>query len=110
MNLKIFNDPNPNFLILDKNENFYEISELNLIDYCLSIKVKIIFFINKKINMNVRKQINEKKSYFFFSEIWESGAGNSVFRLCNSLNKKKYNIFIICMNHCAYEKIFKSRY
>ena len=81
-------DPNPNFLILDKNENFYEISKLNLIDYCLEYKGQNYILYKKKINTNVRKQINEKKILFFFSEIWERGAGNSVFRLCNSLNKK----------------------
>ena len=31
-------DPNPNFLILNVDDNFYEISELNLIDYCLEYK------------------------------------------------------------------------
>ena len=46
-----------------------------------------------------------KKNLIFLARFGR-GAGNSVFRLCNSLNKKKYNIFIICMNHCAYEKEF----
>jgi len=33
-------DPNPNFLILNVDNNFYEISELDLIDYCLEYKGK----------------------------------------------------------------------
>ena len=48
----------------------------------------------------------KKNLIFFLARFGRGGAGNSVFRLCNSLNKKKYNIFIICMNHCAYEKEF----
>ena len=99
-------DPSPNFLILNADNNFYEISKLDLNDYCLEYKGKITYYINKKIDIDVKKQINEKKPYFFFSKIWKGGAGNSVFKLCNSLNKKKYNIYIICMNHCAYEKEF----
>ena len=41
---------------------------------------------------------------FFLARFGKGGAGNSVFRLCKNLNKKKYNIFIICLNQCAYEK------
>ena len=41
---------------------------------------------------------------FFLARFGKGGAGNSVFRLCKSLNKKKYNIFVICLNKCAYEK------
>lgn len=33
-------DPKPNFLILSKRNNFYEIDELNLIDYCVGYKGK----------------------------------------------------------------------
>ena len=48
----------------------------------------------------------KKNLIFFLARFGRGGAGNSVFRLCNSLNKKKYNIFIICMNYCAYKKEF----
>ena len=41
---------------------------------------------------------------FFLARFGKGGAGNSVFKLCNSLNKKKYRIFVICMNYCAYKK------
>ena len=41
---------------------------------------------------------------FFLARFGKGGAGNSVFRLCKNLNKKKYNIFVICLNKCAYEK------
>ena len=35
------------------------------------------------------------------------GAGNSIFRLCKGLKKKKYNISIICLKNCSYDKEFK---
>ena len=52
---------------------------------------------------------------FFLARFGFGGAGNSVYKLCRALNKKKYNISIICLNKCAYEsnlrkagiKIFK---
>jgi len=52
---------------------------------------------------------------FFLARFGLGGAGNSVYKLCKALNKKKYNINIICLNKCAYEnnlrkagiKIFK---
>ena len=43
---------------------------------------------------------------FFLARFGFGGAGNSVFRLATSLNQKKYKIFIICLNHWAYEKQF----
>ena len=45
----------------------------------------------------------KKNLIFFLARFGKGGAGNSVFKLCNSLNKKKYNIFVICINHCAYK-------
>ena len=48
----------------------------------------------------------KKNLIFFLARFGKGGAGNSVFKLCSALNKKKYNIFVICMNHCAYEKEF----
>ena len=43
----------------------------------------------------------------FISEFNRGGAGNSLFRLCVNLPKKSYNINIICLNECAYEKELK---
>ena len=45
--------------------------------------------------------------YFFLARFGYGGAGNSVYRLCKSLNKKKFNINVICLNSCAYEKNLK---
>ena len=46
----------------------------------------------------------KKNLIFFLARFGRGGAGNSVFKLCNSLNKKKYNIFVVCINNCAYKK------
>ncbi len=35
------------------------------------------------------------------------GAGNSIFRLCKYLPKKKFNISIICLKKCFFDKKFK---
>ena len=43
----------------------------------------------------------------FISEFNYGGAGNSLFRLITHLPKKKYNINVICLNKCAYEKELK---
>jgi glycosyltransferase involved in cell wall biosynthesis len=43
----------------------------------------------------------------FISEFNHGGAGNSIFRLCKGLSKKKYNINVICLNDCSYEKHLK---
>ena len=43
----------------------------------------------------------------FLSEFNRGGAGNSLFRLCVNLPKKFYNINVICLNECAYEKELK---
>jgi len=43
----------------------------------------------------------------FISEFNYGGAGNSLFRLCKNLPKKIYNINIICLNDCTYEKELK---
>ncbi len=45
----------------------------------------------------------------FLSKFTHGGAGNSIFRLCESLSKKKYNINIICLNQCSYKKEFKKK-
>ena len=43
----------------------------------------------------------------FISEFNYGGAGNSLFKLCKNLPKNIYNINIICLNSCAYEKELK---
>ena len=43
----------------------------------------------------------------FLSRFVKGGAGNSIFRLCKGLPKKKFNISIICLNNCAFDKEFK---
>ena len=43
----------------------------------------------------------------FLSRFGVGGAGNSIFRLCKGLKKKKYNISIICLKNCSYDKEFK---
>ena len=43
----------------------------------------------------------------FISEFNYGGAGNSLFRLCKNLPKKIYDINVICLNDCAYEKELK---
>jgi len=45
---------------------------------------------------------------FFLPTFSYGGAGNSVFRLCKSLDKKKYNINIISIGKCDYKKEFKA--
>lgn len=46
----------------------------------------------------------KKNLIFFLARFGKGGAGNSVFKLCKSLNKRKYNIFAVCINNCAYKK------
>ena len=46
----------------------------------------------------------KKNLIFFLARFGKGGAGNSVFKLCKSLNKRKYNIFVVCINNCAYKK------
>ena len=43
----------------------------------------------------------------FLSRFGVGGAGNSIFRLCKGLSKKKFNISIICLKSCSYENEFK---
>ena len=38
-----------------------------------------------------------------------SGAGNSVFRLINSLDANQFNINIICLRKCDYKKKFNKK-
>ena len=41
---------------------------------------------------------------FFLARFGKGGAGNSVYRLCKVLDKKKFDITVLCLNKCAYEK------
>jgi glycosyltransferase involved in cell wall biosynthesis len=43
----------------------------------------------------------------FLSRFGMGGAGNSIFRLCKGLPKKQFNISIICLKNCSYDKEFK---
>ena len=43
----------------------------------------------------------------FLSRFGIGGAGNSIFRLCKSLSKKKFNISIICLKSCSFDKEFR---
>jgi glycosyltransferase involved in cell wall biosynthesis len=47
------------------------------------------------------------KLIIFLSRFGVGGAGNSIFRLCKGLPKKKFNISIICLNNCPFDKEFK---
>ena len=44
---------------------------------------------------------------FFLSRFTYGGAGLSIFKLCKALPKNKYNINIICLNECSFDKKFK---
>ena len=64
------------------------------------MEVFLFFFKRKEKNCVEMK----KNLVFFLARFGKGGAGNSVFRLVTSLDQKKYNISIICLNRCAYEK------
>ena len=40
----------------------------------------------------------------FLSEFNLGGAGNSLFKLCKKISKKKFCISVICLNKCYYKK------
>lgn len=44
---------------------------------------------------------------FFLPTFIFGGAGNSIYRLCSKLNKKKYNIYIISIGKCYFRKILQ---
>lgn len=46
--------------------------------------------------------------FFFLARFGLGGAGNSVYRLCQNLDKNKYNVNVICLNKCAYETKLKN--
>ena len=43
----------------------------------------------------------------FLSRFGVGGAGNSIFRLCKGLPKKRFNISIICLKNCPYDREFR---
>ncbi len=43
----------------------------------------------------------------FLSKFTSGGAGNSIYRLCKGLSKKKFDISIICLKKCFFDKEFK---
>jgi glycosyltransferase involved in cell wall biosynthesis len=45
---------------------------------------------------------------FFLPNFCYGGAGNSIFRLCKSLDKRKYKINIISLGKCSYKKDFQN--
>jgi len=62
--------------------------------------------LKKKIKVPVKMK---KNIIFFLARFGLGGAGNSVYRLSSSLNKKKLNINVICLNKCAYESKLKKK-
>ena len=43
--------------------------------------------------------MKKKKLIFFLPEFVKGGAANSIYSLCRNINKKKYQIFIICLKN-----------
>ncbi len=54
-------------------------------------------------------QKNKKNLIILIPKFKFSGAGNSVFRLINFLDPKKFNISIICLQKCDYKKKFNKK-
>ena len=54
-------------------------------------------------NIGLKMKIN---LIFFLPKFVQGGAGNSIFRLCKGLSKKKFNISIICLKNCPFDKEF----
>jgi glycosyltransferase involved in cell wall biosynthesis len=49
--------------------------------------------------------INQKiELVFFLPNFGSGGAGKSITEICEKINKKKFNITIICLNKCFYKK------
>ena len=51
----------------------------------------------------------KKNLIFFLARFGFGGAGNSVYRLSSSLDKKKFNVNVVCLNKCAYESKLKKK-
>ena len=54
-------------------------------------------------------QKNKKNLIIIIPKFKFSGAGNSVFKLINFLDTRKYNINVICLNKCDYKKKFNKK-
>ena len=48
--------------------------------------------------------MKKKQIIFFLANFGQGGAGKSIVNLCSKLNKKKYDIAILCLNTCYYKK------
>ena len=51
--------------------------------------------------------IDRKHIIFFLPNFNQGGAGNSILKISNGLNRKKYSSTIICLGKCFYKKQFK---
>lgn len=49
----------------------------------------------------------KKKIIFFLANFNQGGAGQSITRLCLELNKKKYDVTVLCLQKCYYKNILK---
>ena len=49
--------------------------------------------------------MKKKHIIFFLANFNQGGAGKSIVNLCLNLDKKKYDISIICLNRCYYKPI-----
>ena len=49
--------------------------------------------------------MEKKQIIFFLANFNQGGAGKSIVNLCLNLDKKKYDISIICLNRCYYKPI-----
>ena len=71
-----------------------------------------IIFVMTRYTLKVRTQYQEINLMinliFFLPTFRYGGAGNSIFRLCKSLDKKKYIINIISIGKCDYKKEFNN--
>ena len=47
--------------------------------------------------------MKKKNLIFFLPEFVKGGAGNSIFSLCKNLNKKNFNLNILCLHKCEYK-------
>ena len=52
---------------------------------------------------------NKKNLIFFLPNFSQGGAGQSVLKICNNINNKKFNITIISIGKCFYKKFFKKK-
>jgi glycosyltransferase involved in cell wall biosynthesis len=53
--------------------------------------------------------INKINLIFYLADFSYGGAGNSIIKLCNNLDKKKYNIYLISLGKNYYKKDLKNK-